>query len=40
MLGKGRVLILGFIDGEEDILIHDAGITNSEDGMAVDWLFY
>lgn len=40
VLGKGRVLILGFIDGEEDILIHDAGITNSEDGMAVDWLFY
>lgn len=40
VLGKGRVLILGFIDGEKDILIHDAGITNSEDGMAVDWLFY
>lgn len=40
VLGKGRVLILGFIDGNEDIVIHDAGITNTEDGMAVDWLFY
>ncbi len=40
VLGKGRVLILGFIDGDEDIVIHDAGITNTEDGMAVDWLFY
>ena len=39
-LGKGRVLILGFIDGNEEIMIHDAGITDSEDGVAVDWLFY
>jgi hypothetical protein len=40
ILGKGRVLILGFIDGDEEIFIHDAGITDSEDGVAVDWLFY
>ncbi|UKM64296.2 glycoside hydrolase family 20 zincin-like fold domain-containing protein [Flavobacteriaceae bacterium GSB9] len=40
VLGKGRVLILGYIDGDEDIVIHDARITNTEDGMAVDWLFY
>ncbi|MEP0368012.1 MAG: glycoside hydrolase family 20 zincin-like fold domain-containing protein [Cyclobacteriaceae bacterium] len=40
ILGKGRVLILGFIDGEEEIMTHDAGVTDSEDGVAVDWLFY
>ncbi|MEO9475726.1 MAG: glycoside hydrolase family 20 zincin-like fold domain-containing protein [Cyclobacteriaceae bacterium] len=40
ILGKGRVLILGFIDAEEEIPIHDAGITGSDDGGAVDWLFY
>ncbi|MEL0456063.1 hypothetical protein WJN01_07485 [Flavobacteriaceae bacterium SZ-1-7] len=40
VLGKGRVLILGFIDGDENIAIHDAGLNNLEDGMAVDWLFY
>ncbi|MCR8666745.1 hypothetical protein NO995_03565 [Aestuariibaculum sp. M13] len=39
-LGKGRVLILGFIDGNEKIVIHDAGITNKEEGKAIDWLFY
>ncbi len=39
-LGKGRVLILGFIDGNENIRIHDAGITDSKDGTTVDWLFY
>lgn len=40
VLGRGRVLILGFIDGNEIIPIHDAGMTDSEDGVAVDWLFY
>lgn len=40
VLGKGRVLILGFIDGNEDIAVHDAGMINSDDGPAVDWLFY
>ena len=39
-LGKGRVLILGFIDGNEKIRIHDAGMTESKNGTAVDWLFY
>ena len=39
-LGKGRVLILGFIDGNEEIPIHDAGMTKDENGPAVDWLFY
>lgn len=40
VLGKGRVLILGFIDGSEEIAIHDAGMTKDENGPAVDWLFY
>jgi len=40
VLGKGRVLILGFIDGNENIDIHDAGMTKDENGPAVDWLFY
>ncbi|MGE4586486.1 MAG: glycoside hydrolase family 20 zincin-like fold domain-containing protein [Mangrovibacterium sp.] len=40
VLGKGRVLVLGFIDGKEEIPIHDAGMTKDENGPAVDWLFY
>lgn len=39
-LGKGRVLILGFIDGNVDIPVHDAGISETKDGVPVDWLFY
>ncbi len=39
-LGKGRVLILGFIDAEEEIVIHDAGMVDDPNGPAVDWLFY
>jgi hypothetical protein len=39
-LGKGRVLILGFIDGNEVIQMHDAGLTDNKDGIPVDWLFY
>ena len=40
ILGKGRVLILGFIDGDQEIAIHDAGMVKDENGPAVDWLFY
>lgn len=40
ILGKGCVLILGFIDGKLTIPIHDAGMTEDENGPAVDWLFY
>jgi hypothetical protein len=40
ILGKGRALILGFIKGEEEIAIHDAGMTKDEHGPSVDWLFY
>jgi hypothetical protein len=39
-LNNGRVLILGFIDGEVEIETHDAGITTSKDGVPIDWLFY
>jgi len=39
-LGKGRVLVLGFINGDENIVIHDAEMTKSDNGPEVDWLFY
>lgn len=39
-LGKGRVLILGFIDGNEKINIRDAGLTDNMDEASIDWLFY
>ncbi len=39
-LGNGRVLILGFIDGNNDIKMHDAGISDKNEGVPVDWLFY
>lgn len=39
-LGKGRVLILGVVDGGVQIKMHDAGITATKDGAPVDWLFY
>ncbi len=39
VLGKGRVLVLGFIDGAQEIPTHDANIgTNGK--PSVDWLFY
>ena len=40
ILGKGRVLILGFIDANDEIEIHDAGMVDDPNGPAVDWLFY
>jgi hypothetical protein len=39
-LGKGQVLILGFIDGSQEIVTHDAGIVGTGTGKAIDWLFY
>lgn len=39
-LGKGRVLVLGFVDGETEVPVHDAGITDRFDGVPIDWLFY
>lgn len=40
ILGKGLVLILGFIDGNQEIIINDAGITSTGKEVAIDWLFY
>ncbi|WP_372772589.1 hypothetical protein [Mangrovibacterium sp.] len=40
VLGKGRVLILGFMDAGQEIEIHDAGMVDDPNGPAVDWLFY
>lgn len=39
-LGKGRVLILGFTDGDRSIKTHDAAVVENPDGPVVDWLFY
>jgi hypothetical protein len=39
-LPKGRVLVLGFIDGKQEIRTYDAGISKEKDGIPVDWLFY
>jgi hypothetical protein len=39
VLSKGRVLILGFIDGNLDISTHDAGV-GINGTPAIDWLFY
>jgi hypothetical protein len=39
ILGKGRVLVLGFIDGAQEIPTHDANIGTSST-PSVDWLFY
>jgi len=39
VLGKGRVLVLGFIDGAQEIPTHDANIGTSGT-PSVDWLFY
>lgn len=38
-LNKGLVLLLGFIEGEQEIKTFDAGI-GTEKGAAIDWLFY
>jgi hypothetical protein len=38
-LGKGLVLVLGFIDGSTEISTYDAGM-GSDGNKTVDWLFY
>jgi hypothetical protein len=40
VLGKGRVLILGFIDADQTITSRDVGLIGEDDKEAVDWLFY
>ncbi|PJJ08511.1 glycosyl hydrolase family 67 [Flavobacterium sp. 1] len=39
-LGKGRVLILGFIDANQTITTRDVGYIDEGEKGAVDWLFY
>lgn len=38
-LGKGACLILGFVEGKEDIAVRDAGFNALEYRKGVDWLF-
>ncbi len=40
VLGKGRVLVLGFIDANQNINSRDVGYIGKDDKEAVDWLFY
>ncbi len=39
-LGKGRVLILGFIDANQTVTPRDVGYIDEGEKGAVDWLFY
>jgi hypothetical protein len=39
-LGKGMVLILGFMDGSRELVVRDAGMTKQDDTEGIDWLFY
>jgi len=39
-LGKGRVLIFGFIGANQELKSRDVGLMGVEDKEAVDWLFY
>ena len=40
VLGKGRVLIFGFIDANQPISTRDVGLIGDNEKAAVDWLFY
>lgn len=40
ILGKGRVLIFGFIDANQPISTRDVGLIGDNEKAAVDWLFY
>lgn len=39
-LGKGQVLVLGFIDGAQDIVTTDAGLSETGAKPPIDWIFY
>lgn len=39
-LGEGVCLILGFMDGTQEIKSHDAGLSGEAFRRGVDWLFY
>lgn len=40
VLGKGRVLIFGFIDAAQTINSRDVGLIDDNEKASVDWLFY
>jgi hypothetical protein len=40
ILGKGQVLVLGFIDGNQEIITSDAGLAETGIKAPIDWLFY
>jgi len=39
-LGKGIALILGFMDGDQEIVFRDAGYSTGNNIEGIDWLFY
>lgn len=39
-LGRGIVLVLGFMDGNQDIHMIDAGMGVDKNNEGIDWLFY
>ncbi|MFC4873810.1 hypothetical protein [Negadavirga shengliensis] len=39
-LDPGKILILGFVDGEEELDSRDVGLIGEEEREAVDWVFY
>ncbi|MNJ04247.1 hypothetical protein D3C73_1649150 [compost metagenome] len=39
-LGKGKVLILGFTDADQNITPRDVGYIDAGEKAAIDWLFY
>lgn len=38
-LGKGLCLVLGFVDGREQLPLYDAGLTENGSSREIDWLF-
>jgi len=40
VLGKGQVLVLGFIDASQEIMTYDAGMAETGNKAPIDWLFY
>jgi hypothetical protein len=40
ILGKGQVLVLGFIEGNQEIITSDAGLAETGIKAPIDWLFY
>ncbi|MFV0541519.1 MAG: hypothetical protein ACK5MZ_09840 [Aestuariibaculum sp.] len=40
VLGKGKVMVLGFVDANQEMVSRDVGLINKDEKEAVDWLFY